>query len=113
MLLDSTPAHQRRECFATVFKCSVGGQKNNFSSHFFSSGWAKNQINMRQINRRNDQMYYVCTHVGSLGTWEPRTHGVVGADSHSGLRRGMDAGVWDFKGKVCHSQVDEKEQTFA
>ena len=48
----------------------AGVVKNNFPSTLLlnSSGWTSNQVNMRQTDKRNDQIYYICTHGPSIKT---------------------------------------------
>lgn len=47
----------------------MSGRKRNFPSSFLnSSGWSNNQIDMRQIKRENNQIYYLYTYKGLKNT---------------------------------------------
>lgn len=48
-----------------------------FTERHYSPGRLRNliqfnQIDMRQINKRNDQFYYICTYGDSIRIWDPR-----------------------------------------
>lgn len=64
---------------------------------------------MRQINRKNDKIYYICTYWGSIRIGDLRTHWEVEAYVPFWTKK-REVGVWDFKGEAGNSQVDEKEQ---
>lgn len=88
-----------------------GGKRINFLSDLLSySGWINNHIDMRQISRKNDQIYLVCTYKGPIWTWDPGTDLELRLICPLELRRSM--GVWfgTSKGKkAIHREIQKQK----
>lgn len=84
------------------------GEKIIFLFSFLSSVRTDNLIAMRKINNRNNQIYYIRIHRGSIKIWDLRSHGIIEVHmpwTKALLQRGSicNPGV-----HTCHSGVREK-----